>query len=147
MSSTSSSVNPLMHPGRMSSSVVPGWPATDRHSASSSDRWAARDGTGWPSPSLWVGACEVEKPRAPSAMHLPARSTRADTWASVASAPTASSPMTARRRVEWPTRKPALTPTAPSNRASHSPKDRHDQSRDASEASGIPSTRAIIRAR
>ena len=31
---------------------------------------AARDGTGWPSPSLCVGACEVEKPMAPAASAL-----------------------------------------------------------------------------
>ncbi len=66
MRSTSSSLNPLRQPGTMSSRVVPGCVDKTLQSSSSSARDAARDGTGMPSPSLWVGAWEVEKPRAPS---------------------------------------------------------------------------------
>ena len=66
-SSTSSSVKPLRQPGTIISMVVPGWSATAAASRSSSASVAARDGTGWPSPSLWVGARDVERPIAPSA--------------------------------------------------------------------------------
>ncbi len=66
---------------------------------------------------------------------------------SVAADPTAASPISERRTAEWPTRKPALTPMAPSSRPSQSPKEVHDQSSCSSDDSGIPSTRAIIRAR
>ena len=61
--------------------------------------------------------------------------------------PTASSPMAARRSAEWPTRKPALTPMRPSKRPSQSPNEVHDQSRCSRAARGMPSTRAIMRAR
>lgn len=71
----------------------------------------------------------------------------ASIWAGEASPPTASSPMVARRTAEWPTMNPALTPMRPSRRASHSPNDRHDQSSCCSDARGMPSTRAIMRAR
>ena len=66
MKSMSSSLNPLRQPATMSSSVVPSWSRTAAARRSISSRPAARDGTGWPSPSLCVCTCEVEKPRAPS---------------------------------------------------------------------------------
>ena len=69
----------------------------------------------------------------------------AATWSGEATSPTAWSPMAARRRAEWPTKKPALTPMRPSRRASHSPNDVQLQSRPSWRArSGIPSTLAII---
>ncbi len=55
----------------MNSKVVPGWSPTTRDSATSSSRVAARDGTGSPSPSLWVGACDDEKPNPPAASDSP----------------------------------------------------------------------------
>ena len=54
--------------------------------------------------------------------------------------------MTTLRSAEWPTRNPAFTPTLPSRRPSHSPKERQRQSRPfSSAASGMPSTLAIMR--
>ena len=145
--STSSSLNPLRHPGTMSSSVVPGCADRTAQSASSSDRDAAREGTGMPSPSLWVGACDVENPSAPSSRERASTDSMAWTWSAEATVPTASSPITERRTAEWPTRKPAFTPTEPSSRPSHSPKEVQDQSRHSRAARGMPSTRAIMRAR
>ena len=81
-------------------------------------------GTGWPSPSLWVCTCEVEKPSAPSARAACSAASMASMSSAVAAPPTARSPMTSRRSVEWPTRKPALTAMRPSRRPSHSPKER-----------------------
>ncbi len=89
ISSTSSSVKPLRHPGTIISTVVPGWPATTAASRSSSSRLADRDGTGLPSPSLWVGAWEVEKPSAPSASARCSSSSSRSSWSAVASPPTA----------------------------------------------------------
>ncbi len=83
----------------------------------------ARDGTGCPSPSLWVCTCEVEKPSAPSDSAAWSAASMASVSAAVAAPPTARSPMTSRRRVECPTRKPALTAMRPSRRPSHSPKE------------------------
>ena len=144
--SISSSVNPLRQPGTISSTVVPSWSRTAAARRSISARLAARDGTGCPSPSLCVCTCDVEKPRAPSrsaawsAVSIAARS------ASVASPPTARSPITRRRRVECPTRKPAFTAMRPSRRPSQSPKEPQSHGRPArSAARGMPSTRAIMR--
>ena len=64
--SMSSSVKPLRQPATMSSTVVPSCWRTAAARRSISSRLAARDGTGWPSPSLCVWTCEVEKPSAPS---------------------------------------------------------------------------------
>ncbi len=147
MRSTSSSLKPFRHPGTISSSVVPGCADRTAHSASSSERDAAREGTGMPSPSLWVGACDVENPSAPSSRERANTEAMACTCSSLAAVPTASSPITERRTAEWPTRNPAFTATDPSRRPSHSPKELHDQSRHSKAARGMPSTRAIIRAR
>ncbi len=65
--SRSSSVKPLMQPARIASSVVPGTSRIAPASAISSSWEAPRDGTGSPSPSLCVGAVEVENPSAPAA--------------------------------------------------------------------------------
>ncbi len=128
MRSTSSSVNPLRHPGTMSSRTVPSCSDTAEHRASSSSRVAALEGTGLPSPSLWVWAREVDSPSAPSSKHALARATMAATSVGDAGRWTASSPMTTRRSEECPTRNPALTPMPPSKRPSHSPNEPHDQS-------------------
>ena len=56
-------------------------------------------------------------------------------------------PSPTRRTAEWPTRNPAFTATEPSSRPNHSPNEVHDQSRCSSAAMGMPSTRAIMRAR
>ena len=144
--SISSSVNPLRQPGTISSTVVPSCSLTAAASRSISLRSAARDGTGWPSPSLCVCTWDVENPSAPSPKAACNAATMASTSEAVASVPTARSPMTSRRSVEWPTRKPALTAIRPSRWASHSPNDPQSQGSPAcSAARGIPSTRAIIR--
>ena len=63
-----------------------------------------------------------------------------------ASARVASSPITARRTVEWPTRKPALTARPASTRSRYSAKVCQSQGPPPSRASsGMPSTTAIIR--
>ena len=63
----SSSVKPDRHPGMIASSWVPACARTAEASASSSSREALRDGTGCPSPSLWVCDYEVDNLIAPSA--------------------------------------------------------------------------------
>ncbi len=97
----------------MSSSVVPSWSRTAAARRSISSRLAARDGTGWLSPSLCVWTCEVEKPSAPSSSAACNAATMAAMSSGVAAPPTARSPMTRRRNVEWPTRNPALTAMLP----------------------------------
>ena len=144
----SSSVKPDRQPGMIASSCVPGWARTRPASASSSRRDALRDGTGWPEPSLWVFDCDVDSPSAPSASARPSSATILSICSSVASPPTASSPIAASLSAECPTRKPALTAMRPSSRASQSPNDSHFQSSPAlSASSGMPSTRASIRVR
>ncbi len=146
MKSMSSSVKPLRQPATMSSSVVPSWSRTAAASRSISSRLAAREGTGWLSPSLCVCTCEVEKPRAPSSSAACNAATMAAMSSGLAAPPTARSPMTRRRSVEWPTRNPAFTAMRPSKRPSHSPNEVQSQGSPAwSAASGIPSTRAIMR--
>ncbi len=51
----------------MNSIVVPGWSRTAPARVTSSSVVAERDGTGLPSPSLWVGARDDEKPSPPAA--------------------------------------------------------------------------------
>ena len=145
--SISSSVKPLRQPGTMSSTVVPSWARTAAASRSISGRPAARDGTGWPSPSLCVCTCEVEKPSAPSARAACRAASMASRSSAVATPPTARSPITSRRSVECPTRKPALTAMRPSRWPSHSPKEVQSHGSPARRAArGMPSTLAIIRA-
>ena len=63
----SSSVNPAMQPARTHSRVVPGGRPHGGGEGDELARWSRdRDGTGSPSPSLWVGAVDVEKPSAPA---------------------------------------------------------------------------------
>ena len=63
----------------------------------------------------------------------------------VASSQVARSPITTRRTVEWPTRKPALTDSPTSTRSRYSAKVPHDHGPPPTRASrGIPSTTAII---
>ena len=144
--SMSSALNPLRQPATMSSTVVPSCWRTAAARRSISRREAARDGTGWPSPSLWVCTCEVENPSAPSASAVCSAASMASMSCPVAASPTARSPMTSRRNVEWPTRKPAFTAMRPSSCPSQSPKELQSHGTPArSAASGMPSTRAIIR--
>ena len=64
----------------------------------------------------------------------------------VATPRVAASPMTTRRTVECPTRKPALTAMAPSRRSRYCENDRHSQAPTLCRASrGMPSTTAIMR--
>ena len=106
--SMSSSLKPLRQPATMSSTVVPSCWRTAAARRSISSRAAARDGTGWPSPSLCVCTCEVEKPSAPSASAACSAASMASMSSASAAPPTARSPMTSRRSVEWPTRKPGV---------------------------------------
>ena len=66
--SMSSSVKPLRQPGTISSTVVPSCSGARRPPGVPAPPGRRRaTGTGWPSPSLWVCTCDVEKPSAPSA--------------------------------------------------------------------------------
>ncbi len=86
-----------------------------------------------------------ENPIAPAASDSWSSRTIAAICSSVAGAWVASSPMTTRRMVEWPTWKPAFTARRPSMRDSHSPKVRQSHAGPASsDARGMPSTLAII---
>jgi hypothetical protein len=130
----------------MNSRVVPGWPRSAPARATNSSGAAALEGTGRPSPSRWPSPSEEEKPSAPPARDASTRSTMAPICAGSATARVASSPITARRTVEWPTRKPALTARPVSTRSRYSAKERHSQGPVRSSApSGMPSTTAIIR--
>ena len=148
--STSSSLNPLRHPGTISSSVVPEW---SRHRGSTGlelgavacarrDRLAVTVVVGG-------GLRGGEPERALLERLVPASGDhRVDAAPGSPTDPTASSPMTTRRRAEWPTRNPAFTPTRPSSRPSHSPKERPAPVEACSSAArGMPSTLAIMRAR
>ena len=126
MRSTSSSLNPLRQPETISSTVVPGWPPHRRGQRlelgpgrrTRGHRLAVAVVVG-----VGLGGREPERPlgqrllEGGSPWPPPARGW--PRW------PTASSPMATRRSVEWPTRKPALTPTRPSSRPSHSPNAAH----------------------
>ena len=70
----------------------------------------------------------------------------ASTCAGVASARVASAPITTRRTVEWPTKKPAFTASPVSTRSRYSEKECQSQGPAPSRASrGMPSTTAIMR--
>ena len=145
--SMSSSLKPLRHPATMSSTVVPSCRRTAAARRSISSLAAAREGTGWPSPSLCVWTWEVENPSAPSSSAACNAASMPATSPASAAPPTARSPMTRRRNVECPTRNPAFTAMRPSSRPSQSPKEPQSQGTPAcSAASGMPSTRAIMRA-
>ena len=83
--SISSSVKPLRQPATMSSTrgalVVPHGGGQALHLG---PRLAAREGTGWPSPSLCVCTCEVEKPSAPSSSAACSAASMASTSSAVA---------------------------------------------------------------
>jgi hypothetical protein len=81
--------------------------------AISSSRDAYRDGTMWPSASLWVRAHEDEKPMPPASSPSCRRRSIAASSSAVASRVVDSAPMTIRRIAEWPTMNPALTPSRP----------------------------------
>jgi len=130
----------------MNSSVVPGCSRATPASAISSSGVAQREGTGLPSPSLCVVACEDEKPIPPAASDSPSSRHIASSCSAVAALPTASSPITTQRIAEWPTRNPAFTARPPSMRSRYSPKVRQSYGTAASsDSSGIPSTRASMR--
>ena len=84
----------------MNSIVVPGWSRTAPARVTSSSVVAERDGTGLPSPSLWVGARDDEKPSPPAVSDSWSTRTMAASCSSEASEPTAASPVTARRTAE-----------------------------------------------
>ena len=130
----------------MYSSVVPGWSRTTSQKASISRRSALRDEMGLPSPSEWVRDCDEEKPSPPASMDSASSALMAATSSSVATSAPRSAPMTHRRRAQWPTRNPALTPRFPSSLPRYSPKVVQSQSMPSSRATrGMPSTLAIIR--
>ncbi len=132
----------------MNSSVVPGWSRTAAASARSSSWDDARDGTGLPSPSVCASPSDDDTPSAPARIDSWASSTIASICSPLAVPPTASSPITTRRMVEWPTRKPAFTPSLPSMRSSHSPNECQSHAGPAcSEPRDMPSTVAIMRMR
>jgi len=117
--SISSSLKPFRHPGTISSTVVP-VSATARARASISPRSAAREGTGRPSPIVMGVDLGGGKPHGAVGQRLVKSLDhgrhlvgRGDLTHRVVA-------MAARRRAEWPTKKPALTPMRPSRRPSHS---------------------------
>ena len=63
---------------------------------------ARRDGTGRPSWSTWVGACDDEKPAAPSPIASCTSARMRWSSSGVAWRSDAPSPMTKRRSAEWP---------------------------------------------
>ena len=85
--SMSSSLKPLRQPATISSTVVPSCWRTAAARRSISSRAAAREGTGWPSPSLCVWTWEVEKPNAPSSSARVQRRLHAGDVAGVRRAP------------------------------------------------------------
>ena len=113
--SISVSVKVSRQPLVMYSSVVPGWSRTTSQKASISRRSALRDEMGLPSPSEWVRDWEDEKPSPPASMDSASRRDISAISSSVATSPPRSAPMTHRRRAQWPTRNPALTPRLPSS--------------------------------
>ena len=115
----SSEISPI---AGMNSSAVPGCSRTARASARNSSGWAARDGTGAPSPSECASPSDDEKPIAPPARDSWSSRTISAIWSSSAASRVAASPMTTRRMVEWPAMNAAFTARWPSMRSSHSPK-------------------------
>ena len=115
--STSSSRKPRMQPSVTYSSVVPSCSRIAPHSARTSSFDAHRDATGCPSPSECVNASVVEKPIPPASTDSCSSRTIWSIWSSVASLPTASGPITLRRRAQWPTLNIAFTATFPSSRS------------------------------
>ena len=132
----------------MNSTEVPSKSASTEHSSTSSSRSAQRLGTMLPIGSLWVRDHDDEKPSAPASK--PARSSAfmASSSSPVLARRTLSSPITTRRRAEWPTLNPALTATFPSMASKYSAVVRQLQGTPCCSASrGMPSTRASIRIR
>ncbi len=114
---SSASASPNWPTPGMNSSVVPSCSPVSAHNAISSSWVAKREGTGAPSPSLWVPASDDEKPMPPSDRLLASSSTIASISSGFASRSHAASPMITRRIAECPTRKPAFTARVPSSRA------------------------------
>ena len=147
-SDNSLSLKRSMQPSTIISKVVPSCAPAVRESATTSLLAANLLGTGWPSPSSWVYASEVENPMPPASMLSSSSLHISSTCSCVASLPTESSPITRRRSALWPTKKATFTPSLPSKRLRYSPKVRQSQGSPCSKAvSGIPSTFTIIRRR
>ena len=79
---------------------------------------------GRPSPSEWVRDWEEENPSPPAARDSASSARMAAISSSVATSSPRSAPMTLRRRAQCPTRKPALTPSRPSERVEVLPEGR-----------------------
>ncbi|CAM5263276.1 hypothetical protein STANM309S_06326 [Streptomyces tanashiensis] len=145
-SSISSSENWSRHPARMASICVPSCSPTAFDRAISSAGRACREATGAPSPSEWVEDWVVESPQAPASMASFSRATICASCSDVGCPPTASAPITYRRRAQWPTMKPALTAIRPSRASRYSAKEDQLQSTPSSRAlRAMPSTFEIIR--
>ena len=102
----------------------------------------------FPIGSLWVRDHDDEKPSAPASR--PSRNSPfiASSSSSVQVRRTLSSPITTRRRAEWPTLNPALTATLPSMASKYSAVVCQLHGTPCCNASsGMPSTRASIRIR
>jgi hypothetical protein len=130
------------------SSWVPAWSRHTAARATSSSGVAARDGTGAPSPSTWVGAHDDENPSPPAASASASSARMRSISASVA-ARSVPARRTARRRAEWPTITPTFTAgaaAATASRYSANVRQLHGTPA-ASVARGMPSTRASMRIR
>ncbi len=144
--SISSSENWSRQPATIASSWVPSCSATARERARSSAGLACREATGAPEPSEWVDDWVVDRPQAPASMASWKRSSICCICSGVGWPPTASSPMTWRRRAQWPTMNPALTAIRPSSASRYSPKVDQVQSTPSSRAlRAMPSTLLIMR--
>ncbi len=145
--SRSTGPNTSTRPG-MNSSAVPSNSPQTADSASSSERSAARDGTGAPAASKCAGPHDDVNPSAPARRPSRSSAVMAAISSDRAVRSVASSPITTRRRAEWPTEKPAFTPRVPSSRSRYSAVERQSPGTPACSASrGMPSTTASMRTR
>lgn len=112
--SISSSLNWSRHPATMASICVPSCSPTALLSAIISAGFACREATGSPSPSECEDDWVVESPHAPASMASFNSPTIRSSCSGVGCPPTASAPITYRRRAQCPTMNPALTAIRPS---------------------------------
>ena len=145
-SATSSPNGPSpVAPWGSSSSDVPSYSPHTLASSMNSRVSAKRDGTGHPSPSLWVSDVVVEKPNPPASKPSRSRRVIRSNSSSVAARSLAASPITTRRIAECPTMNPALMTRRPSRASRYSAVVRQFHGTPSrSDCNGMPSTFASI---
>ena len=149
MRSISSSLNPLRHPGTISSSVVPGW-SRDRRAQClelGARRSSATAPVGRPR-RCGCGPARWRSPRAPSSSDRCSRATMAASCRRGGLGPDRLVPHGGAAQGRVAHQEPGVHADARRRSARASPRTTvHVQSRCSRAASGMPSTRAIIRAR